>query len=216
MKRHDQPLHNYLKTLGIEPQLYALRWVRLLFGREFHFEDVITIWDALLAYDVELTLVDYISVTMLMFIRESILGKEYVEAMARLMKFPPVEDVAVFIESALKMVKKHRHEFISHPIATKTAPLVDSKTLVYNIKAKPTTSTNSSAKADEFSNDKDKDSFKAKYQQLIEANAIISRRLNHIIGILQTQMLSDTSNIPDMDSALVSIAELKQMKVFVI
>jgi hypothetical protein len=38
------------QTLGIEPQLYALRWVRLMFGREFHFADVLTLWDAILAW----------------------------------------------------------------------------------------------------------------------------------------------------------------------
>lgn len=83
LKQHDLPLHNYLKTLGIEPQLYALRWIRLLFGREFHFADVITLWDAIFAYGNNLALVDYVSVTMLMYIREGIIGKEYTDAMSR-------------------------------------------------------------------------------------------------------------------------------------
>lgn len=29
------------------PQLFLLKWVRLLFGREFHVDDLLIIWDAL-------------------------------------------------------------------------------------------------------------------------------------------------------------------------
>ena len=33
--------------MGVEPQLFLLRWLRLLFGREFHQEDVLVMWDSL-------------------------------------------------------------------------------------------------------------------------------------------------------------------------
>jgi len=45
------------------------RWIRLLFGREFHLEDVLVIWDALFAYGKRLALVDYVSLAMLTYIR---------------------------------------------------------------------------------------------------------------------------------------------------
>lgn len=35
--------------LEIAPQLYTLRWIRLLFGREFHIEDQCKIWDWIFA-----------------------------------------------------------------------------------------------------------------------------------------------------------------------
>ncbi|CDI74635.1 hypothetical protein, conserved [Eimeria praecox] len=44
---HDVYLH--LNELGVEPQLFLLRWLRLLFSREFHIEDTLLIWDALMA-----------------------------------------------------------------------------------------------------------------------------------------------------------------------
>jgi len=34
----------------VQPQLYLLRWLRLLFGREFHLSDSMLVWDALFAY----------------------------------------------------------------------------------------------------------------------------------------------------------------------
>ena len=51
----DPALHLRLGELGIEPQLYLLRWLRLLFGREFHFEDVKLLWDAIFAFGVDET-----------------------------------------------------------------------------------------------------------------------------------------------------------------
>jgi hypothetical protein len=52
-------------------QFYLLRWVRLLLGREFHsLDDLMIIWDAIFAHSPDLVLVDYICVSMLVFIRE--------------------------------------------------------------------------------------------------------------------------------------------------
>ena len=47
------------------------RWVRLLFGREFPLQDLLVVWDALFADGLTLTLVDYIFVAMLLYIRDA-------------------------------------------------------------------------------------------------------------------------------------------------
>ncbi|KDN53255.1 RabGAP/TBC [Tilletiaria anomala UBC 951] len=47
----DPALASHLSELGIEPQLFALRWVRLLFTREFPLEEALEMWDGILAYD---------------------------------------------------------------------------------------------------------------------------------------------------------------------
>ena len=54
------------------------RWIRLLFGREFPFDEVLTMWDIIFAEDPSLELVDLICVAMLLRIRwqrESYLDK---------------------------------------------------------------------------------------------------------------------------------------------
>ena len=99
----DPALHLRIRALSIEPQLYLLRWLRLLFGREFHIEDVKVLWDAIFAFGAEsqgssspttaLALVDYLAVAMLMYVRNDLLAHEYTMAMKRLLKFPPLEDV---------------------------------------------------------------------------------------------------------------------------
>lgn len=45
------------------------RWMRLLFGREFAFEDVLVMWDHLFAEGLRPELVDFVCVAMLLRIR---------------------------------------------------------------------------------------------------------------------------------------------------
>ena len=65
----DPELAEHLTAIEILPQIFLIRWVRLLFGREFPFEDVLALWDLLFAEDPALDLVDLISVSMLLRIR---------------------------------------------------------------------------------------------------------------------------------------------------
>jgi TBC1 domain family protein 5 len=45
------------------------RWIRLLFGREFPFDDLLALWDTLLAEDPALELIDMVCVAMILRIR---------------------------------------------------------------------------------------------------------------------------------------------------
>ena len=49
LRTADPAVHRNLVALGIEPQLYGLRWVRLLFCREFTMASLHRLWDAILA-----------------------------------------------------------------------------------------------------------------------------------------------------------------------
>lgn len=56
----DPILKNHLDGLDIVPQVFLIRWIRLLFGREFEFESVLALWDVLFAEDPSLELVEHI------------------------------------------------------------------------------------------------------------------------------------------------------------
>ncbi|KAE9602439.1 hypothetical protein Lal_00049735 [Lupinus albus] len=47
----DSSLHDYLVDLGVEPQYFALRWLRVLFGREFSLHHLLIIWDEIFLSD---------------------------------------------------------------------------------------------------------------------------------------------------------------------
>jgi len=49
VKRSDLALHKHLLKLEIEPQVFLLRWLRLLFCREFSLEDTLLLWDGFFA-----------------------------------------------------------------------------------------------------------------------------------------------------------------------
>jgi len=94
----DQEYSNFLNDIGIVPQLYGLRWIRLLFSREFHIRDVCVLWDGIFSQGFDI--VDYLCVAMLLFIKTQVMGKDQNQALRRIMKYPPVEDVHVLILKA--------------------------------------------------------------------------------------------------------------------
>ncbi|CAL0320315.1 unnamed protein product [Lupinus luteus] len=47
----DSSLHSHLLDLGVEPQYFSLRWLRVLFGREFSLDNLLIIWDEIFASD---------------------------------------------------------------------------------------------------------------------------------------------------------------------
>jgi TBC1 domain family member 5 len=83
----DNTLYKHIQTLEIQPQLYALKWMRLLFSREFHLEDTLVIWDSLFCAGPDLPLLDYMAIAMLMFIRRDMLEMD--DTMALLGIFTP-------------------------------------------------------------------------------------------------------------------------------
>ncbi|XP_066484640.1 TBC1 domain family member 5 isoform X2 [Tiliqua scincoides] len=101
LKKHDTELYMHLNRLEIAPQIYGLRWVRLLFGREFPLQDLLVVWDALFADSITLDLVDYIFLAMLLYIRDALISSNYQTCLGLLMHYPPIGDVHSLILRAL-------------------------------------------------------------------------------------------------------------------
>ncbi|XP_060680860.1 TBC1 domain family member 5 isoform X3 [Hemiscyllium ocellatum] len=101
LKKYDTELYMHLNRLEIAPQIYGIRWVRLLFGREFPLQDLLVIWDTLFADSVTLDLVDYIFVAMLLYIRDILIASNYQTCLRLLLHYPSVDDVHSLIQKAL-------------------------------------------------------------------------------------------------------------------
>ncbi|KAL8920614.1 MAG: hypothetical protein Q9172_004413 [Xanthocarpia lactea] len=69
LRQADAELATHLTAIEILPQIFLIRWIRLLFGREFPFDHVLALWDVLFAEDPTLDLVDLVCVSMLLRIR---------------------------------------------------------------------------------------------------------------------------------------------------
>ncbi|XP_027954837.1 TBC1 domain family member 5 isoform X1 [Eumetopias jubatus] len=101
LKKHDIELYMHLNRLEIAPQIYGLRWVRLLFGREFPLQDLLVVWDALFADGLSLGLVDYVFTAMLLYIRDALISSNYQTCLGLLMHYPLIGDVHSLILKAL-------------------------------------------------------------------------------------------------------------------
>jgi len=106
----DPGLYEHLQEMEVQPNIYLLRWFRLLFSREFHIEDVILLWDGIFAQneaDLEsaqaFALTDFICVAMLLYVRPQLMDGDSMSCMRRLLRFPPVEDVYVIVERAMAL-----------------------------------------------------------------------------------------------------------------
>ncbi|RHZ68124.1 GTPase-activating protein GYP6 [Aspergillus thermomutatus] len=84
----DLELADHLQALEILPQIFLTRWMRLLFGREFPFQDVLSLWDLLFAEGLRSELIEFICVAMLLRIRWQLLGAEYSSALTTLLRYP--------------------------------------------------------------------------------------------------------------------------------
>lgn len=84
----DNRLSQHLESVDIVPQVFLMRWIRLLFGREFAFDEMLTLWDVIFAEDATLEIVDHICVTMLLRIHWDLIDADYNAALTSLLKYP--------------------------------------------------------------------------------------------------------------------------------
>ncbi|KAB1204287.1 TBC1 domain family member 5 [Morella rubra] len=118
----DSSLHSHLVELGVEPQYFALRWLRVLFGREFSLEDLLIIWDEIFASDdcpmdknaeedigssfgvlnsPRGAFISAMAVSMLLYLRSSLLATEHATScLQRLLNFPENVNLQKLIEKA--------------------------------------------------------------------------------------------------------------------
>lgn len=161
LKKADETLYLHLKQLSIPPQTYGIRWIRLLFGREFPLPNVLEVWDALFADGP--SLVDYMCVSMLMHIREVLIDGDYTTCMHHLMHFPTVYEVNYLIQRSLhlrnpnlhpspRLWPHHPHHKLqqsphTHPLLLNTPPLSSYQTPPTNTQQQQNQSTSRAKQA---------------------------------------------------------------------
>ncbi|MCJ1469655.1 hypothetical protein MMC07_008291 [Pseudocyphellaria aurata] len=88
LRKADLELAEHLTAIEVLPQIFLIKWIRLLFGREFPFDEVLSLWDILFAEDPTLNLVDLICVSMLLRIRWQLIEADYSAALTLLLRYP--------------------------------------------------------------------------------------------------------------------------------
>ncbi|KAI9488055.1 rab-GTPase-TBC domain-containing protein [Zychaea mexicana] len=100
LRSTDPVLYEHLERFNIEPQLYGMRWLRLLFGREFEFHELLKLWDAMFATDPSLQIAEYVCLTILLRMHDQLLASDYAECLTLLMRAPQVGNPTSLVEQA--------------------------------------------------------------------------------------------------------------------
>lgn len=79
--RVDPQLHSHLSNEGLDPQYYALRWLMLLLSQEFEINNVIRLWDTVLADPDKYTFTNFICVGIVVKNRDFLLKNEFSECL---------------------------------------------------------------------------------------------------------------------------------------
>ncbi|KJE05733.1 TBC1 domain family member 5 [Cryptococcus gattii NT-10] len=88
LRRIDPQLYERLETEGVEAQIWAIRWIRLIFTRELPFSVAMRLWDGIFAEDPGLQLLDYICIAMLLLVRNALIDADYPTLLTNLLHYP--------------------------------------------------------------------------------------------------------------------------------
>ncbi|GAA98486.1 uncharacterized protein L969DRAFT_49974 [Mixia osmundae IAM 14324] len=88
----DEQLWTHQNQLGIEPQIWGIRWLRLLLSRELPLQSVLRLWDGLFAEDPSLQLLDFVCLALLERIRDQLLAADYSSYLQALLRYPIPSD----------------------------------------------------------------------------------------------------------------------------
>ncbi|KAJ6596816.1 rab-GTPase-TBC domain-containing protein [Mycena vulgaris] len=88
LRTTDPLLWKHMQAAGIEPQIYGIRWLRLLYTREFDMRSAMKLWDGLFACDPTFGLAPWICVAMLIRIRNELIPSDYSGQLTSLLRYP--------------------------------------------------------------------------------------------------------------------------------
>ncbi|EJD46100.1 RabGAP/TBC [Auricularia subglabra TFB-10046 SS5] len=116
----DPILHAALQKGGVEPQIYGIRWLRLLFTREFSLSDAMLLWDGLFACEEMFDVAQWICVAMLIRIRNELIPADYGGQLTTLLRYPASPFSEAHPEQAAGV--KHTVVLLQQALALKGSP----------------------------------------------------------------------------------------------
>ncbi|TFL07627.1 rab-GTPase-TBC domain-containing protein, partial [Pterulicium gracile] len=108
----DPLLYQRLQSAGIEPQLYGIRWLRLMFTREFPLRDALILWDGIFASSLKFDTMPWICVSMLLRIRNELIPSDYTGQLTALLRYnaqpdgqhtPTTNPIFLLLQQALEL-----------------------------------------------------------------------------------------------------------------
>jgi hypothetical protein len=210
LRSRDPELCAYLESLRVEPQLYMLRWLRCLFGREFELRPTLRIWDALFAFgESPLTLVDALCGAMLRHVRESLLLTDYSGALTILKAYPADADVDRLLRLAVQL-------HAGHAPAPRRAPSTTTTTVAASTAAASTTAAtpinHHTTGNNSLSSSSNKLPPATAPPNAADVAQLVAVRLERICEALQSEMRADPEGLGSNENIMFILADLKQSR----
>ncbi|KAJ3428849.1 tbc1 domain family member gtpase-activating protein [Anaeramoeba flamelloides] len=116
LKKYDEKLYRYFISLELVPQLYSLRWYRLLLSREFALKELILIWDYIFSDYSPIECIGYIIVVMLIMIRDNLLNQDETIVLQQLFKYKLNSDIQDLLKTTrtIRNQKPKNLEFLNN------------------------------------------------------------------------------------------------------
>ncbi len=105
----DPRLHKHLITHDISPNLFLVRWIRIMFAREFPFTQTLAAWDFVflhvpcgkpLPYP---SIIDYFAIAMIINIRTELLQSDNSGCFSKLLKYPKLSSIAPLLDLVIQV-----------------------------------------------------------------------------------------------------------------
>lgn len=120
ISKHNPALAKSLQNSGIAPQSYMLSWLRLLFLRAFEMEQVINMWDIIIAHLPNLDIISHTCVAMLLDQASQLITDDSIQILQLLYHYPKPKNAVRFVYRAVELMNtqtKKGREDISMMIA---------------------------------------------------------------------------------------------------
>ena len=100
-------LARHLEECNVAPQTYMVQWLRLLFLRIFDLDGIVTMWDILLAYLPDLSIISNTALAIIMNAENTLLANDTIGVLGLLFHYPKVPNPARFAVKGVEFGKKN-------------------------------------------------------------------------------------------------------------
>lgn len=109
LRQKDARLHKHLIMNDISPNLFLLRWIRLLFSREFSFHHTLLIWDHIFTSNDTRSgltfpcVIDYVAIAMILNVKQTLMISDNAGCFTTLLRYPDVPNIQPLLDLATQI-----------------------------------------------------------------------------------------------------------------
>jgi len=107
LKKIDKQLWTHLEKYKVNPQFYSLKWLMLLLAQEFSIDDLLKVWDRLLAHPKKLEYINYLCLSMIENAREALIKADDFAAIMLTLQKDVTEDLDKIFSTGYRLYKQY-------------------------------------------------------------------------------------------------------------